>query len=148
MLRCFFFDIDGTLSDPSHRLHHIQKTPKDWAAFFAAVGDDAPIEHMIRLVRICQLSDPVVFLSGRSDECRGQTTAWLHNQHVAIKSPNRIFMRRAGDYRPDEVVKPELLAAARSMGYEPLMIFDDRRKVVEAWRALGIPCAQVADGDF
>jgi hypothetical protein len=28
------------------------------------------------------------------------------------------------------------------------MAFDDRNSVVKMWRDLGIPCAQVADGDF
>jgi hypothetical protein len=31
-------DIDGTLADCTHRLHHIQKQPKDWDAFFAGRG--------------------------------------------------------------------------------------------------------------
>ena len=48
-MRCYIFDIDGTIADLSHRLPHIQKTPKDWTAFFASVADDVPIEHTIKL---------------------------------------------------------------------------------------------------
>ena len=33
-------DIDGVLADVRHRLHHLDKRPKDWAAFFAAAGRD------------------------------------------------------------------------------------------------------------
>jgi hypothetical protein len=28
------FDIDGTLSDVSERVHHLRKRPKNWKAFF------------------------------------------------------------------------------------------------------------------
>ena len=34
-MKAFIFDIDGTLADASHRLHHIQNGNKDWDAFFA-----------------------------------------------------------------------------------------------------------------
>lgn len=30
------FDLDGTLADCEHRIHHITKEPKDWRAFFEA----------------------------------------------------------------------------------------------------------------
>jgi hypothetical protein len=37
----FIFDIDGTLSDTARRRHHVEKTPKDWDAFFAdQINDD------------------------------------------------------------------------------------------------------------
>jgi phosphoglycolate phosphatase-like HAD superfamily hydrolase len=143
MKRAWFFDIDGTLSDPSHRLHHIQKKPKDWRAFFAACDGDAPIPHMIDLAQM--LPAPVVCLSGRSDECRQLTVEWLTKHGVLIHG---LFMRKAGDYRDDSVVKVELLAEAREAGFEPIMIFEDRKRVVDVWRKLGIPCAQIADGDF
>lgn len=42
-MRCYIFDIDGTIADLSHRLPHIQKEPKDWDAFFGCVADDAPM---------------------------------------------------------------------------------------------------------
>ena len=36
----FIFDIDGTLSDPKNRLHHLKNGNRDWEAFLAAVGLD------------------------------------------------------------------------------------------------------------
>lgn len=144
MTPCYVFDIDGTLADCSHRLHHIQKTPKDWLSFFAACCDDAPIKHIIRLARDLGECHEIVFVSGRSDECRDATYAWLE-RHV-FTSP--LYMRKAGDHRGDDIVKLELLKQIRADGFEPIMAFDDRSRVVKAWRAAGIPCAQVAEGDF
>ena len=37
------FDLDGTLADDAHRQHHITGDVRDWDAYFAACGDDAPI---------------------------------------------------------------------------------------------------------
>lgn len=140
----YVFDIDGTLADCSHRLHHIQKDPKDWAAFFAACADDKPIKHIIDLAIALDQHRDVVFVSGRSDECRLSTEAWLA-EHVFNY---RLYMRKAGDHRDDDVVKLELLAELRADGFEPIMAFEDRARVVKAFRDAGVPVAQVAPGDF
>lgn len=142
----YIFDIDGTIADGSHRLHHIQKAQKDWDGWYVGVSEDKPIAHIIDLA--CALSDAgkiIVYVSGRSDQCRSDTEAWLVKHGLPI---GPLFMRKAGDHRNDDVLKVEILAAVRAAGYEPIMAFDDRDRVVAAWRAAGVPCAQVAPGDF
>ncbi len=145
-MRCYIFDIDGTIADLSHRLPHIQKTPKDWDGFFGAVADDAPIEHIIKLaIDVALAGATIVYVSGRSDQCREATETWLWDHALPY---GKVYMRRQGDHRPDHQVKVELLAELRAEGHNPVMAFDDRNGVVKMWRELGIPCAQVADGDF
>ncbi|SEE51434.1 hypothetical protein [Bradyrhizobium lablabi] len=144
MTDCYVFDIDGTIADCSHRIHHIEK--KDWRSFFAACGDDAPIPHIIGLAQDLYRSGRcVVYVSGRSDECSAETEGWLDTHKLPV---GPIYMRKAGDHRPDNLVKGELLAKVVADGYRPIMAFDDRNQVVKMWRENGIPCAQVADGDF
>jgi hypothetical protein len=87
----------------------------------------------------------IVFVSGRSDECRVATEQWLLDQGLPCEP---LYMRAAGDHQDDDKLKIELLARMRADGYEPIMVFDDRTRVVKAWRAAGVPCAQVAEGDF
>lgn len=150
MTPCYIFDIDGTLANGDHRLHHIKKEPKNWAAYFAACSEDAPIQHVIDICRSIGLSDyplnfAIVYVSGRSDECRRDTQEWLNRHHLPT---GPVYMRQQGDHRPDDILKIELLAHLREDGFEPIMAFDDRNRVVEAWRAAGVPCAQVAPGDF
>lgn len=146
MERCYLFDIDGTLADCSHRLHHITQTPKDWDAFFSACSGDSPISHMIALAIALKDNDQqLVFVSGRSDACRAATEEWLNDQGLPTAP---LYMRNAGDHRDDDVVKGELLDQILAGGLEPIMAFDDRARVVKMWRARGIPCAQVAEGDF
>jgi phosphoglycolate phosphatase-like HAD superfamily hydrolase len=146
-MRCYIFDIDGTLADCSHRLHHIQKQPKDWTSFFAGCHADAPISHMIGLAQTLRIASAtqIVFVSGRPDECRSATETWLMD-HLGFNAP--LYMRKSGDHRNDDIIKTEILADLKADGFEPIMAFDDRNRVVKAWRAAGIPCAQVAEGDF
>jgi phosphoglycolate phosphatase-like HAD superfamily hydrolase len=145
-MRCYIFDIDGTVADLSHRLHHIQKDPKDWDAFFSECHLDKPIVHICDLARSLASSAPTLFVSGRSDQVRIETDWWL--RMVGLVFPTALYMRTAGDHRPDHLVKGELLDQILAYGWAPIMAFDDRNQVVQMWRERGIPCAQVADGDF
>lgn len=144
-MKCYLFDIDGTLADCSHRIHHIQKSPKDWDTFFAACHLDEPLEHICELARLLNLETTVVYVSGRSDQCREQTEDWLKKNSLWT---GHLYMRTEGDHRDDDTIKIELLAELRADGFDPIMAFDDRDRVVAAWRSAGIPCAQVAPGDF
>jgi hypothetical protein len=142
---CYLFDIDGTLAEVSHRLHYIEKKPKNWHAFFAASADDKAIAHICDLARHLSKVAPVAFVSGRSDQVRTQTEAWLQRE-VGRSGP--LYMRNAWGKRPDYIVKAELLDRLMADGYRPIMPFDDRDQVVKMWRAKGVPCAQVAEGAF
>jgi hypothetical protein len=147
MTDCYIFDLDGTLADLSHRLHHIQKKPKDWDAFFGGVMDDAPIEHMLNLANTIGRHSEYIYVSGRSEPCRDGTVRWLVKQGMRIVR-NGLYMRAEGDRRQDYLVKYDLLQQLKADGWNPLMVFDDRDQVVNMWRENGIPCAQVAPGNF
>jgi len=152
---CYLFDIDGTVADLRHRLHHIKIAPKNWNAFFAEVKNDAPIEHMRTLIyhlvegqsgAMDEHKTRIVFMSGRMERCRADTEAWLVKHHFPAHAA--LYMRAEGDYRSDDIVKAELLQRVIADGFKPRMAFDDRDRVVKMWRDNGIPCAQVAEGDF
>lgn len=66
---------------------------------------------------------------------------WVAQHKVTLK-------RRVGDHRDDAIIKIEFLQQIRDDGYEPIMAFEDRARVVAAWRVAGVPCAQVAEGQF
>lgn len=145
MKKCFLIDIDGTIADGGHRLHHIQKEPKAWDDYFKACNADVPITHMRDVVIGLSEHFQIVYVSGRSDLVREQTVAWLEQYGFPC---NALYMRKQGDHKNDDKLKIELLAQVRADGFEPIMAFDDRNRVVKAWRDAGIPCAQVAEGDF
>ena len=57
-------------------------------------------------------------------------------------------MREDDDFRSDDVLKSEFLDTMRKDGFDPSVAFDDRQQVVDMWRARGLTCIQVAEGDF
>ena len=62
-MKCFLIDIDGTVANGDHRLHHIQKEPKAWDDYFLACGSDSPIEHMRALVIALSIHFDIVYFS-------------------------------------------------------------------------------------
>lgn len=148
MARCYIMDIDGTVADNTHRLHYIHNSlrKKDWDGFHAACELDVPYPHMLNLVRLLHLT-AVVWVSGRPEKVREATQRWLY-QHGFTDGGAPLYMRGEKDFRADDIIKEELLARLRADGWEPIMAFDDRNRVVEMWRRLGIPCAQVREGNF
>lgn len=161
-----FVDIDGTVADLTHRRVYVRSTPKNWPAFERGIPNDTPIQWVIDAVnRLYDSGWTVVMMSGRSNNARSRkdTLVWLNKYGVKYHA---IYMRHEfehdengevkltkngkplGDYRRDDIVKEELLAEARTDGYDPDVVFDDRDQVVAMWRRLGIPVVQVAEGDF
>jgi hypothetical protein len=86
----------------------------------------------------------VVLVSGRGVKAshRQATQRWLTWNAIEY---DVLLMRRAGDQRPDHVVKTEIYERQIEPNYEVLFVLDDRREVVVAWRSLGLTVFQVDD---
>ena len=150
------FDIDGTIADCTHRLHFIEKKPKNWNAFFSSAKNDRPILPMVDL--LMQLADnnrsefspnTIVLATGRPEYLRDDTMEWIR-EHIGHGYIDRIYMRGDADYRPDDVVKVELAQQIeKDYGSKIWMWFDDRARVIRALRnELGlfvIDVSQVTD---
>lgn len=149
---CVIFDIDGTIANRDHRLHWIASDKPDWGQFHSAAAADTPIEHMRTVYRALALAGHnIVLVTGRMQSNADATLRWLREHEFLAYgqgSLTPLYMRADGDHRADVVVKLELLARLRAHGWEPFLAFEDRTRVVEMWRAAGIPCAQVAAGDY
>ena len=88
----------------------------------------------------------VIFCSGRDETAREDTAKWIKNNvHV---SAFLLLMREKGDGRKDAEVKQEMLDRHILPDYDVFCVFDDRRQVVQMWRANGLTVFDVADGDF
>lgn len=146
-IRCYIVDIDGTVANAAHRVHHIKKSPKDWDSFHAGVHLDKPHMHMWTLLRHLQDSGvDFVYVSGRPERNREATLKWLYDHEFPYASA--LYMRAEKDFRDDSIVKSELLDKLLAEGWSPIMAFDDRDRVVKMWRERGVPCLQVAEGNF
>lgn len=146
MPKAFFFDIDGTLANGLHRVHHLKKSPKDWDAYFATLSEDSVIAPVAEVCRaLHSAGGMIVYITGRPGEHINATFEWLKVNNLPH---GPIYHRESGDYRDDNIVKIELLKEAEKDGLEPIVIFDDRKRVVLAVRGAGYTVAQVADGDY
>lgn len=139
------FDLDGTLANGDHRVHHILKQPKDWRSFFAECERDKPIQPIIDVMRALSQVFEIWIVSGRSDEVRAETERWLQ---AYAPFNHKLIMRKQGDYTGDDILKISWLEDGTIPKERVLCVFDDRNRVVKAWREAGLPCLQVAEGDF
>ncbi len=145
MTRIVICDLDGTLADVQHRVHHIQDGNDDWDAFYGASGKDTPIEPVIELVRaLAGAGHRIHILSGRREDTRATTEAWLARNQVPYE---RLLLRGLNDYTSDDELKRRWLDADYDLS-EILLVIEDRNSVVNMFRSLGLTCLQVAPGDF
>jgi hypothetical protein len=126
-------DIDGVLADASHRQHHLDSRPRDWDAFFAAVGGDAPIAEGVSLVLELAEDHEVVLLSGRPESTREETLAWLRRVGVPF---SRLLLRRDSDRRPAPAMKAAVLGRLGSPSGIAVVV-DDDAAVIERVTAMG-----------
>lgn len=93
----------------------------------------------------------VWIFSGRSDEVRDKTVAWLaeHTSFMTWDLDTALTMRAEGDYTADDVLKRQWYEHMLVEDRQRLVaVFDDRDRVVSMWRELGVACFQVAPGEF
>jgi hydroxymethylpyrimidine pyrophosphatase-like HAD family hydrolase len=142
------FDIDGTLADNHHRVHHVKSKPKNWPAYDAAIPDDTAIWPMAETFRALRLAGyDIIFVTGRSERSRKDTVEWL-DENDLHNSFSKVYMRPDGDYRSDDIVKCEILdQIIKEYGFKPDIWFDDRPRVVRAIRARGVFVVDVYQGE-
>lgn len=143
----YIFDIDGTLADPSERIHYIIGDRKDWDSYDALVHTDKPINAIITLAQVLyETGHEIMLLTGRSDRVRGDTEHWLKTHNVPY---HWLIMRADGDRREDTIVKLENLEQfLRNRQKIVQTIFEDRKRLAIAFREAGYHVCHVAEGDF
>jgi hypothetical protein len=103
------------------------------------VGEDLPNEPVCALVgALHHYGYDIVFVTGREDSCRAATVDWIE-EHILLTFD--LFMRPTGDRRPDTVVKKEIYDQhLKDMTITGVL--EDRPRVVQMWRDLGLMCLQ------
>jgi predicted kinase len=134
---CAIFDIDGTVA-----LMNGKRGPFDWAKVHVDDVNES-IAYIVRSIHVQGM--PVFAVSGRDGLCKELTENWLTANGIPFDG---LFMRPAGDFRKDFIVKQEIFEQNFLGKYNVKFILDDRSQVVKKWRELGLVCLQVASGDF
>lgn len=143
----YIFDIDGTLADPMERIHHIIGPKKDWDTYDSLAHTDKPINAIITLAQVLYRAGyEIMLLTGRSERVRAATEKWLKEHGVPY---TWLIMRGRNDHREDTIVKLENLDDFLSeIPRQVQTIFEDRKRLAEAFRNAGYHVCHVAEGDF
>jgi hypothetical protein len=141
-------DIDGTLSDCSHRVHLAQAA--QWDEFHALAPDDLPKGETVEVVKAMQAQGYVVLgLTGRSDRYAAMTASWMMKHEIPL---DYFFMRPNGNRAKDCDLKPKMLVDIfgneENVREKVLVVLEDRDRVVEAFRGMGLKCWQVQAGGY
>lgn len=168
------FDLDGTLAIIEKRLLKAEATlppgvalknashkEKDeyWAELLSSdnISLDEPNEPVVRVLKMhWDRGDTVVIFSGRSDRLKEETVLWLEEHGIPY---SKLVMRDSleNHFKPDTALKMDWLGEHKYNGEfreahvdkdKILVVYDDRDGVVKMWRQQGIPCFQVAEGNF
>ncbi len=128
-------DIDGVVADVRHRLHHIERRPKDWHSFFLGAVDDPPISEGVDRVRSLLDDHEVVYLTGRPEWLRDDTERWLARHGIGGRP---LVMRGNRDHRPARRTKVDELRRISELG-EIVLVLDDDPDVCAEVTAAGWP---------
>jgi len=163
------FDLDGTLADINERKQKAQwesnDKAMDWEVFFDPenIKLDKPKPEVIKCAQMFkQQGYKIVIFSGRNDRSFHSTKEWLAQHEVpydllvlrpdkfkdlawpvAEGNPATYKMR----FMPDEKLKKEMLDTFVDID-DVFIIFEDRKKVVDMWRELGLTCFEVEEAIF
>lgn len=121
-------DLDGTLA------HMKDRMPYDWHKVGTDVVDDI-IRDIITGMK--DMDYKIVIISGRDGSAKELSAEWLQNNLDFV--PDDFFIRNAGDFRRDTIVKEEIFWNDVAPKYNVVLAIDDRPQVVlNTWTALGI----------
>ena len=146
--RAIVVDIDGTIALKSDR------SPYDYSRVF----EDDVSENVATIVKWLHYyqetghpdAPEIIFLSGRSEDCREETERWLEDKFWNYDEINsKLFMRPSDDPNTaDFIVKDRLFDKYVADHFNVIGVFDDRRQVVQMWRTKGLTVLDVAGNKF
>lgn len=136
-------DLDGTISDYSHRVKYYRKG--EYKKFNSLGKNDLPIENICNILRA--LHSPfteIIIMTARDESCYGETEKWLRLNDIPF---DKLIMRPKEDRSPDYECKQRLFQKHVNFS-DVWFVLEDRNSVVDMWRGEGLTCLQVAPGDF
>lgn len=160
MTKYAIVDLDGTLADISGIVHLIGQ----WDDFGEASCECPYDRKMLEVVDALASHFKILIVTGRSEKYRRKTEAWLYRAGVEVEA---LLMRPLDNYESDATLKPKLVEAwlgrhqikpdlipehlrgiPDDWTQKIALAIEDRDKMVEAWRNLGILTFQHCVGTY
>ena len=151
-MKWIIFDLDGTLADIEDRRQLCTKEngKMDWNKFFDPenIKLDKPNIPVIMMAQALDaIGYKIAIFSGRSASTSKATQSWVEKHEVPFSLLKLRPEKHPFKFMPDEKLKLQWL---NEMDWKDnvVAVFDDRQKVVDMWREIGLTCMQVAPGNF
>lgn len=131
---CIVVDLEGTLSDCSHRLHLLEA--KDYDGWNAGLHLDHPRKDIIAEVLELSKNHEIIISTAKPEPYYDAVVDWF-NKHCPFTC-GKILMRGGSDKRTSPLVKADHLTIIRSLELEIVLAIDDRLDVCNMFRSKGI----------
>lgn len=135
--RAIIVDIDGTLA--------LNESNRGWKEYSKVINDTP--DPLVSLI-LDSIDDStggyyldILLVTARKEDSREVTENWLKTNMIPYK---RMYMRDNDDERSDWEVKCDIYNNDIEKEYCVLGVFDDRPKVCDMWRSLGLKVCQVS----
>lgn len=139
-------DIDGVISDASHRQHFLEGPERDWKGFFLAAEDDKPLADFVAVLDLFDRDLNVVLLTARPHYLREITVEWLKSHDVRW---NALILRNKKDGRlQSPAFKRRSVRELRLQGYDMRAAFDDDERNVAIFADEGLNAVYVHSGYY
>lgn len=137
-------DLDGTLANVDHRRALVKGRHRDYDRFHALCTDDPPNAWCVRLVEAMRAAGfEIRIVSGRPVSVLPQTREWLSRVFPGAPDLSVELLRSPGDSTPDVELKRLWLRGIDKS--RVAFCVDDRKRIVDMWRAEGLICLQCDD---
>lgn len=148
VIGCIIVDLDGTLCNVDHRVHHAAN--KDWDAFHSGLSEDTVNESVAMVISNLPHSIKLIACSGRNERYRQLTIDWLSKNDLIF---DEILLRPDNNFEPDHILKLKMIVEFFDGDIElakeqVICCLDDRDKVVEAFRDAGFSCWQIKNESY
>jgi phosphoglycolate phosphatase-like HAD superfamily hydrolase len=141
------FDVDGVLSDATHRQHFLEGPGMYWDSFFSACGEDPLIVETARAGQLLDASFRVVLLTARPIRVRPQTLRWL-TEHADAVRWDLLIMRDEDDWGSSRSYKAGVLRDLHGLGFDVQLALEDDPRNVEMFRKAGVPTIYIHSGYY
>lgn len=145
---CIIVDIDGTIA------HMNGRSPYDYTQVHTDIVDEVVVDIVRRYRNVDIMEEKslyTIIVSGRDDTCRAATEMWLAANHIPfdeLHMRDHTLLDEQGKKLDDRIIKKDLYDKWIKNRYNVRFVLDDRNRVVDMWRSLGLKVLQVGEGDF
>ena len=108
--KLWVFDVDGTLADNDHRMHHIVDGNKNWDKFFSLQHKDEPFDAVMEIFdTLTAAGHKCIIITARDERFRDVTIDWLNKHHNGTVKSEDVYMRPLNDRTDDNKIKIDIL---------------------------------------